>query len=131
MNKYLKLILVICAIIPNSSNAQDNKKINTLIFNNVQNNEPCEFLIKNDANFKPNIIFNCGNNKMNFSKIIGHKLNSFKIISERFMVKDCVCTNPVNNQQIKYDDAKHTICGAFCITSPYSNFELKCFSTEK
>lgn len=110
----------------------DNKKINTLIFKDVQNTEPCELLIENTANFKPNIIFNCGNNKMNFSKITGRNLNSFKIISEQFMVKDCVCTNPVNNQQTTnswYE--KHPICGAFYITPPYSNFELKCFSIEK
>lgn len=178
MNKYLKLIVAICTIIPNLSNAQDNKiileilqngdyiiqrnnhtyafmtttglsnglknlnddyfritsvtldnkKINTLIFKNVQNTEPCKFLIKNETNFKPNIIFDCGNNKMNFTKIIGYNLNSFKIISEQFIVKNCIATNPANNQQISYNDTNHAICGAFCITPPYCSFELTCFS---
>ena len=177
-NKYFRFIIVICAIIQNFSNAQDNKitfeilqngdytihrdnhiyafitttglsnglsnlnddyfritsvtldnkKINTLIFKDVQNTEPCEFLIRNEANFKPNIIFDCENNNINFTKITGINLNSFKIISKQFIVRNCIATNQNNNQQITYDDAKYSICGAFCITYPYSSFELKCYS---
>ena len=178
MNKYLRFTIVICAIIQNFSNAQDNKitleilqngdymiqrnnhtcffitttgfsnglnnlndnylkvtsvtedsqKINTLIFKDVQNTKPCELLIKNEADFKPNIVFDCNNNAMHFTKITGINLNSFKIISNQFIVKNCVATNQTNNQQVTYNDAKHSICGAFCITQPYSSFELQCFT---
>ena len=59
----------------------DNKKV---IFKGIKTIECCKYIgLEELNNFKPDIVFNYKNNKVNFSKIIGNNINSFRFISKR------------------------------------------------
>lgn len=101
----------------------DNDRINTLIFKGVESIKPCTLFIKSNANFKPNIIFNCGDNQINFPKIIGNNIG-FKIISNKpFLITNCSTINATDNQQNNYSSGI-PLCGAFVIGTKYSSFEM-------
>ena len=103
----------------------DNNKINTLIFKGVETVDPCTLSLTNTANFKLNIIFDCGNNKIKFTKIVSNNINSFKLISKNpIKIKSWISVDTTNNK-MKVHNTKHKpIIGAISVTPPYSYFVL-------
>ena len=106
----------------------DNNKINTLIFKGVETVDPCTLSLTNTANFKPNIIFDCGNNKVNFTKINCENIYSLRINSKKDLEFSNILTTNLNTNETKIDNDKIIINGAFCIGNPYKSFELTCIS---
>ena len=104
----------------------DDKNSNKVIFKGVKTLKTCEYVeLEGLGNFKPNIIFDCGNNNVNFTKIVGNNINSFKLISKNpIKIKSWISVDTTNNK-MKVHNTKHKpIIGAISVTPPYSYFVL-------
>lgn len=98
---------------------------NRLVFRNVTNTKPCTLLLKCNANFRPNLVFDCGNNRVNFTEIVSSDMNSFKIISQiPLKIKKWISVDTINNKKIVYDTSRPPIIGAIVNTHQYTYFEL-------
>lgn len=78
----------------------DNNSSN-IVFDGIymNNNEHLNLILRGNSNFKHNVVFNCGNNILNISNIIGSNLNSFIIKSDlKYIISNFVCHDQnVNN----------------------------------
>ena len=102
------------------------KNSDKVIFRGIKTVESCKYIgLEGLNNFKPNIIFDCENNKVKFTKIVGNNINSFKLISKNpIKIKSWISVDPINNK-MKVHNTKHKpIIGAISVTPHYSYFEL-------
>ena len=101
----------------------NNKKI---VFRGIKTVESCKNIILKCSNgFNQDIIFDCENNKINFPKIIGNNINSFRLISSRpIEILNMISVDTENNKTLEHNTKHPPIIGAVAITHPYTYFEL-------
>ena len=112
-----------CFTVDSIDYENNNKKV---VFKGIKTVESCEYVgLEGLNNFKPDIVFDCGNNKVNFHKIIGNNINSFRFISRRpIEIISMISVDMINNKKLVHNTKHPPIIGAVAVTSPYTYFEL-------